>query len=117
MIDIKQHILALQFKGVVRLFDNNYASAWKTLENLCLTENLFFCILRSNVKLTNMMIAKLAFLRFTRSTLSTLKSVVNASEIPSGNKFLWFNKNVKYQNSPCLLKSFSTSGFLILNNY
>ena len=31
MIDIKQHILALQFNGVVRLFDNNYTSAWKTL--------------------------------------------------------------------------------------
>ena len=73
MIDIKQHILAVQFKGVVRLFDNNYASAGKTLENQCLTENSFFCILRSNVKLTNIMIAKLAFLRFTRSTLSTLK--------------------------------------------
>ena len=42
MIDIKQHILAPQFKGVVRLFDNNYTSAWKTLENLCLTKNVFF---------------------------------------------------------------------------
>ena len=27
MIDIKQHIFALQFKGVVKLFDNNYSSA------------------------------------------------------------------------------------------
>ena len=27
MIDIKQHILAPQFKEVVRLFDNNYTSA------------------------------------------------------------------------------------------
>ena len=87
MINSKQHILALKFKGVVGLFDNNYKSAWKTLENLCLTEN-FFCILRSNIKLTNMMIAKLAFRRFTRFTLSTLKSVVNAWEIPPGNKFL-----------------------------
>ena len=25
MIDIKYHVLALQFKGVVRLFDNNYS--------------------------------------------------------------------------------------------
>ena len=82
MMDIKQHMLALQFKVVVRLFDNNYTSAWETLENLCLAENLFFCKLRSEIKLTNMMIAKLAFLRFSRSTLSTLKSVVNASEIP-----------------------------------
>ena len=110
MINIKQHILALQFKGVVRLFDNNYASAWKTLENLFLTENVFFCILRSNVKLTNMMIAKLAFLRFTRSTLSTLKSVVNASEIPPGNKFLWFNKNVKYQNKLLFIEEFFNAG-------
>ena len=110
MIDIKQHKLALQFKGVIRLFDNNYASAWKTLENLCLTENLFFCILRSNVKLTSMMIAKMAFLRFTRSTLSILKSVVNASEIPPGNKFLWLHKNVKYQNKPLFIEEFFNAG-------
>ena len=40
MMDLKQHILALQFKGVVRLFDNNYTSAQKTLENLCLAEKV-----------------------------------------------------------------------------
>ena len=68
MIDIKQHMLALQFKGIVKLFDENYTAAWKTLENLCIDENLFFCILRSNMKMTNMMITKLAFLRFTRCT-------------------------------------------------
>ena len=106
MIDIKQHILALQFNGVVRLFDNNYTSAWKTLENLCLTKNIFFCILRSNIQLTNMVIAKLTFLRFSRSTLSTLKSAVNASEIPLGIKFLWLNKTVKYQNKPMLIEEF-----------
>ena len=52
------------------------------------------------------MIAKLTFLRFTRSTLWTLKSVVNASEIPPGNKFLWLNKNVKYQNKPLFIEEF-----------
>ena len=109
-IDIKQHSLALQFKGVIRLFNNNYASAWKTLENLFLTENLFFCVMCSNVKITNMMIAKLAFLRFTRSTLSTLKSVVNASEISPGNKFLWLNKNVNYQNKPLFIEEFFNAG-------
>ena len=31
MIDIKQHIFALQFKDVFKLFDNNYSSVWKTL--------------------------------------------------------------------------------------
>ena len=87
MIDIKQHVLALQFKGVVRLFDNNYTSVWKTLENLCLTENSFFCILRSNVKSTNMMIAKLAFLRFTRSTLSTLKPLLKLQKSPLVTNF------------------------------
>ena len=45
MIDIKQHIFALQFKGVVEVFDDNHSSAWKTLENLCIEENLFFCLL------------------------------------------------------------------------
>ena len=59
-----------------------------------------------------MMIAKLAFLRFTRSTLSTLKSVVNASEIPPGNKFFWLNKNVKYQNKPLFIEEFFNAGIL-----
>ena len=57
-----------------------------------------------------MMIAKLAFLRFTRSTLSTLKSVVNASEIPPSNKFLWLNKYVKYQNRFMFLEEFFNAG-------
>ena len=52
IIHIKQHMLALQFKGVVKLIDENYTAAWKTLENLCIDENLFFCILRSNMKMT-----------------------------------------------------------------
>ena len=56
------------------------------------------------------MIAKLAFLRFTRSTLSTLKSVINASEIPPGSKFLWSNKNVKYQNKPLFIEEFFNAG-------
>ena len=63
-------------------------------------------MLRSNIKLTNMLITKLAFLRFTRSSLSTLKIVVNVSEIPSGNNFFWLNKTVKYQNKPMLMKEF-----------
>ena len=87
MIDIKQHVLALQFKGGVRLFDNNYTSVWKTLENLCLTDNSIFCILRSNVKSTNMMIAKLAFQRFTRSTLSTLKPLLKLQKSPLVTNF------------------------------
>ena len=83
VIDTKQLILALQFKGVVKLlFDNNHTSAWKTLKNLCIEKNLLFCILRS------MLITKLAYLRFTCSSLSTLKTVVKVLKIFSGNKFL-----------------------------
>ena len=81
MIDIKRHMLRLQFKAVVKLFDENYTAAWKTSENLCIDENLFFCILRSNMKMTNMMITKLALLRFTRSTLLALRSTIDVSEI------------------------------------
>ena len=103
-------IFALQFKGVVKLFVNNYSSAWKTLENLCFEENLFFCILRSNIKLPNMLITKLAFPCFTRSSLSTLKTVVNVSEILLSNKFLWLNKTVKYQNKPMLIEEFFNPG-------
>ena len=95
---------------MVKLFDNNYSTAWKTLENLCIEENLFFCVLRPNIKLTNMLITKLAFLRFTRSSLPTLKTVVNVSEIPSGNNFLWLNKKVKYQDEPVLIEEFFNAG-------
>ena len=75
MIDIKQHLLMLKFKGVVKLFDENYTVAWKT-ENLCIEENLFFGILRSSMTMSNMMVTKLAFLRFTRCNLSALRSTV-----------------------------------------
>ena len=75
-----------------------------------LDKKLIFLHMRCNVKLTNMLIAKLAFLRFTRSTLSTLKSVVNASEIPPGNKFLRLNKNVKYRNKPLFIEEFFNAG-------
>ena len=94
-MDIKQHLLALKFNGEVKLFEENFAAAWKTLENLCIEENLFFCILRSN-KNSNMMIIKLAFLRFTRCDLLALKSIVDVSEIFTNNKFLWLNEAVKY---------------------
>ena len=111
MIDIKQHIFALQFKSVVKLFDNNYSFARKTLENLCIEENLFFCILRSNIKLTKMLIVTLAFLRFICASLSTLKTVVNVLKIPSGNNFLWLNKTVKCQNKPMLIEEFNAGIF------
>ena len=103
MNDIKQNMLALQFKEVVKSFEENNTAAWKTLENLCIDENLF-CILRSNIKMTNMMITKLAFLRFTRCTLLALRFTIDVSQIFCDNKFLWLNKAVKYQNNPMLIK-------------
>ena len=109
-------MLALQFKGVVKLFDENYTAAWKTLENLCIDENLFFCILRSNMKMTNMMITKLAFLRFIRCTLLAFRSTIDVSEIFCDNKFLWLNKAVKYQNKPMLIEEFLKVG-IISNNW
>ena len=76
MIDLKQYSLALQFKWVKNLFDKNYKPAWKLLENCCCKENSFFGLLRSNVKFTNIFISNLAYLRFTRNTILTLKSIL-----------------------------------------
>ena len=64
----------------------------------------------SSIKLTNRLITKLAFVCFTRSSLSTLKTVVDISEIPSHNKFLKLNKTVKYQNKPMLIEEFFNAG-------
>ena len=113
MIDIKQHTLALQFKRIVKLFDENYAAAWKTLENLFVDENLFFCILRSNIKMTDKMITKLAFLRFSRCSLLALRSTIDVSEIFCDNKFLWLN----YQNIPMLIEGFIIVGIFQFNQY
>ena len=44
-------------------------------------KTLFFCVLRSHMKMTNMMITKLALLRFTRSTLLALRSTIDVWEI------------------------------------
>ena len=62
------------------------------------------------MKMTNMMITKLAFLRFTQSTLLALKSTIDVSEIFCDNKFLWLNKAVKYQNKPMLIEEFLKVG-------
>ena len=54
MIDIKQYVLSLRFNFIFKLFDNNYQSSWKWLENRCIDDNVLFCILPSNVKLNSM---------------------------------------------------------------
>ena len=61
MIDIKQYVLSLRFSFIFELFDNNYQSSWKSLENRCIDENVLSCILRSDVKLNIMLVGRVAF--------------------------------------------------------
>ena len=59
MIDIKCHMLSIKLKWIQKLFDSIYVGAWKYIEKICLKENFFFCIVRSNLKMNNMLIKKL----------------------------------------------------------
>ena len=92
MIDINQYVLSLRFNFIFKLFDNNYQSNWKSLENRCINENVLFCILCSNIKLNSMLFGRVAFLRFTRTTLRTLKQFTN---VDKDSKYIWFKKAVK----------------------
>ena len=70
------------------------------------------------MKMTDMMITKLAFLRFTRCNLLAL---IDVSEIFTNNKFSWLNKETKYQNKPMLKEKFLKVGIfdfkqLLLNS-
>ena len=91
MIDVKQYLTALKFKWIFKSFNENFVADWKTIENICLKENLMFCVLRSNCKFSSMMMNSLVFLRFSKSTLILSKNII------PGTKFLWLNKFVKYQ--------------------
>ena len=117
MIDIKQYVLSLRFNFIFELFGNNYQSSWKSLEHRCIDENVLFCILRSTVKLNSMLVGRVAFLRFTLTTLRTLKHVNN---IDNDSKYLWFNKAVKYRNQPMFVEEFCKAGifdfFQLLNS-
>ena len=60
----------------------------------------------------------LVFLRFSKSTLKTLKCILDISEnIIPGKKFLWFNKFVKYRNKPVLYEEFLMREFMISINW
>ena len=52
-IDVKQYLTALKFKWIFRIFNENFVADWKTIENICLKENLLFCVLRSNCKFSS----------------------------------------------------------------
>ena len=111
MIDVKQYLTALKFKRIFRIFNENFVADWKTIENICLKENLFFCVLRSNCKFSSMMMNSLVFLRFSKSTLKTLKCILDISEnIIPGTEFLWLNKFVKYRNKPVFYEEFFEEG-------
>ena len=57
----------------------------------------------------------LVFLRFSRSTLKTLKCILNKSEnIIPGAKFLWLNKFVKYRNKLVFYEEFFEAGIYAL---
>ena len=62
-----------------------------------------------------MMINSLVFLRFSKSTLKTLKCILDISEnIIPGTKFLWLNKFVKYRNKPVSYEEFFEAGIFDL---
>ena len=110
MIDIKQYILALKFKWVNRLIDKSYTANWKLVENLCIGEDYFFTILRSNLRANNIIIKNLALTRFTRNTTRVLKLIVDDVQNPLADGFLWFIKLGKYHNKPLLIEEFLNAG-------
>ena len=112
MIDVKQYLTAMKLKWTFRIFNENFVADWKTIENICLKENLLFCVLRSNCKFSSMMMNSLVFLRFSKSTLKkTLKCILDISEnIIPGTKFLWLNKFLKIEINQFFMKSFFKAG-------
>ena len=64
MIDVKCHMSSIKLKWIQKLFDSNYVGTWKRIEKMCLKENVFFCMLCSNLKTNNMRIRKRIFKKF-----------------------------------------------------
>ena len=53
----------------------------------------------------------LVFLRFSKSTMKTLKCILDILQnIIPGTKFLWLNKFVKYRNKPVFYEEFFKAG-------
>ena len=63
--------------------------------------------MRSNVKLNSMLAGRMAVLRFTLTTLRTLKQFIN---VDNNYQHLWFNKAVKYRNQPMFAVEFCKAG-------
>ena len=80
IFDAEQNLTALKLKWIFEIFNENFVADWKTIENICLKENLLFCVMRSNCKFNSMMIINLVFLCFPKSTLKTLNCILDISE-------------------------------------
>ena len=91
-------------------FDGNYVSTWKRIEKLCLKKNLFFSILRTNLKMNNMRIKKLVFLKNSKNLILTLKTLFETIDYHFDEPCLWLNKLVKYQNKPIFIEEFYNVG-------
>ena len=77
---------------------------------MCLKENLFFCILRSNLKMNNMLIKKLVVLKNSKNSILTLKTILKTIDHHFDESYLWLNKLVKYQNKPIFIEEFYSVG-------
>ena len=80
------------------------------VENLCLGEDYFFNILCSSLRANNIIIENLALTRFTRNAIKVLKLILDDVQNPRANRFLWFNKLVRYQNKPLLIEELLNAG-------
>ena len=54
-----------------------------------------------------MLVGRVAFLRFTLTTLRTLKQFTN---VDNDSKYIWFNKAVKYRNQAMFIEEFCKAG-------
>ena len=106
MISIKCHMLSINLKWIQKLFDSNYVSTWKYIEKMCLKENLFFCILRSNLKINNMLIKKLVVSKNSKNSILTLKTILKTIDHHFDESYLWLNRLDKYQNKPIFIANF-----------
>ena len=110
--DINQYVLSLRFNFIFLLFDNNYQSSWKSLENRCIDDNVLFGILRSNLKLNSMLVGRVAFLHFTLTTLRTLQHSPMSTMIPNIYGLI---KRLNIEINECLLRNFAKPEFLIFS--
>ena len=113
MIDIKCHMLSTKLKWKPKLFDSNFVSSWKRIEKMCFKQNLFFCILRSNQKMSNILIKKLVY---SKNSILTLKTILKTIDHHFDETYLWLNKLDKYRNKPIFIEEFIRLAFMIFSN-